>query len=121
MDFGVTPAKETELLRRMKACGLREADLEENFVRAGGPGGQKVNKSATCVQLQHKPTGTEVKMQKARSQALNRFYARRRMCELLEEKQGMPSKESRRVEKLRKQKARRRRKSSRKYEEGGGE
>jgi peptide chain release factor len=104
--FGVTPEKEQELLDRMAACGLKETDLEERFIRSGGPGGQKVNRSATCVYLKHLPTGTEVKMQKARSQALNRFYARRRMCEHLE---GADSPDARRQERLRKQKDRRKR------------
>jgi protein subunit release factor B len=110
--FGVTPTKETELLARMESCGLREADLEERFVSSGGPGGQKVNRSATCVYLRHVPTGLEVKMQKARSQALNRFFARRRLCELLEARLlGEKSPEAQRREKLHKQKARRRRRA----------
>ena len=110
--FGVTPAKETELLARMESCGLREADLEERFVSSGGPGGQKVNRSATCVYLRHIPTGLEVKMQQARSQALNRFFARRRLCELLEARLlGENSPEARRRKKLRKQKQRRRRRT----------
>ncbi|MBN1124406.1 MAG: peptide chain release factor-like protein, partial [Sedimentisphaerales bacterium] len=75
-----------------------------------GPGGQKVNKTATCVVLTHVPTGLIVKMQKDRSQRLNRFYARRRMCELLEEKQlGDCSPKARKIARIRKQKDRRRR------------
>ncbi len=110
--FGVTPQKEAELLRRMEACGLREQDLHEQFVRSGGPGGQKVNRTATCVYLKHLPSGLEVKMQEARSQALNRFYARRRMCELIEQQTlGAESPEAKRQEKLRKQKKRRRRRA----------
>ena len=62
-SFGVTPRKEADLRARMAANGITEADLDERFVRAGGPGGQKVNKSATCVYLCHRPTGLEVKMQ----------------------------------------------------------
>lgn len=116
--FGVTPQKETELERRMQACGVRESDLEERFIRSGGPGGQHVNRTATCVQLRHKPTGVEVKMQKARSQGLNRFYARRRLCELIEaQEMGEESPEAKRQAKLRKQKARRRRKTRRKLED----
>lgn len=111
--FGVTPQKEAELADRMTRCGVREEDLEESFVRSGGPGGQKVNRTATCVRLVHKPTGTEVKMQKARSQTLNRFYARRRMCELLEGEDGPEAKAR---EKIRKQKQRRKRRH--KGEEG---
>ena len=112
-NFGVTPQKEAELLARMEASGVREADLDEKFVRSGGPGGQKVNRSATCVQLTHKPTGIEVKMQKERSQALNRFFARRRLCELLEaQRLGKASPQAQQQEKIRKQKLRRKRRSS---------
>ena len=120
--FGVTPEKEAELARRMEACGVREKDIEESFVRSGGPGGQKVNRSATCVYLKHGPTGIEVKMQKARSQALNRFYARRRLCELVERAQlGPDSPEAIERERVRKRKARRKRRASKKYQTDAGE
>ncbi len=112
--FGVTPEKEEELRSRMAACGVSEGDLEERFVTSGGPGGQKVNRSATCVQLRHVPSGLEVKMQKARSQSLNRFYARRRLCELIESRQlGAQSPEARERDRIRKQKQRRKRRGSR--------
>ncbi len=116
-DFGVTAKKEAELRRRMDACGVREEHLQEKFIRGTGPGGQKVNRSATCVQLTHVPSGTEVKMHQARSQALNRFYARRRLCELLEAQQpGAASPEEKKRAKIRKQKARRRRRTREKQE-----
>lgn len=106
--FNVNPKKEQELRERMARCGIQESDLEERFIRAGGPGGQNVNRSATCVYLRHIPTGFEVKMQKARSQALNRFFARRRLCELVEQEAlGRESPLARKQEKIRKQKARR--------------
>jgi protein subunit release factor B len=112
-SFGVTPQKEAELLARMEACGVRETDLEERFIRSGGPGGQKVNRSATCVQLRHAPTGIEIKMQQARSQALNRFYARRRLCELIEDQTlGDDSAAARKRAQIRKQKDRRRRRGT---------
>ena len=115
--FGVTARKELELLRRMEVCGLKEADLRERFVSAGGPGGQKVNRTATCVYIKHGPSGLGVKMQRARSQALNRFYARRRLCELIEEAAGdAKSPEAKRRAKLRKQKARRKKRASVKYD-----
>ncbi len=108
--FGVSQAKESELARRMEACGLREADLTESFTRASGPGGQHVNKTQTGVHLVHPASGLEVKMTKERSQALNRFFARRRLCELLEAQvMGDASPEAKRIAKLRKQKDRRRR------------
>lgn len=119
--FGVTSRKEAALAERMKSCGLLEEELHEGFIRSGGPGGQHVNRTATCVYLKHRPTGLEVKMQQARSQGLNRFYARRRMCELLEERDpDTKSAAELKREKLRKQKARRR-KRTRKKLDGGGE
>lgn len=113
IDFGTTPAKRERLLAWMERLGMLEEDLEESFVRSGGHGGQNVNKNATCVRLLHRPSGLEVKMQKARTQGLNRYYARQRLCELLEARQlGEQSPEAKRIEKLRKQKSRRRRRSS---------
>jgi len=110
--FGVTPQKELELRERMDACSLREEDFDESFVTSGGPGGQKVNRSATCVRLVHRPTGIEVKMQQARSQSLNRFFARRRLCELIEAARlGAASPASKEQARLHKQKQRRRRRA----------
>ena len=110
--FGVTTQKEMALLRRMEACGLAESELEEKFIRSGGPGGQHVNRTATCVYLKHSPTGLEVKMQQERSQSLNRFFARRRLCELLEAQQSDGKTQAqRKQEKIRKQKKRRRKRS----------
>jgi protein subunit release factor B len=113
MDFGVTRKKQAELEARMAALGLREQDLEEKFIHSSGPGGQRVNKTSSCVYLRHVPTGLEVKMQRERQQRLNRYYARRRLCELLEEKTlGRQSPAARKADKIRKQKQRRRRRSS---------
>ena len=96
----------------MASLKLREEDLEEKYVRSSGPGGQKVNKTASCVYLRHEPTGLEVKMQKERSQGLNRYYARKRLCEMLEEKAlGKKSPAALKAEKIRKQKQRRKRRS----------
>ncbi len=113
MNFGVTDRKQAELEARMAALGLREEDLAETYVRSSGPGGQKVNKTSSCVVLKHGPTGLEVKMQKERSQPLNRYHARKRLCELLEERTlGAKSPAALKAEKIRKQKQRRRRRSS---------
>ena len=110
INFGTTEQKKEALEQRMQKCELLESDLEETFVRSGGAGGQHVNKTSTCVHLKHLPTGLAVKVQKSRSQGLNRFYARRQLCELLEnERMGKDSPEAKRIEKIRKQKDRRKR------------
>jgi protein subunit release factor B len=115
MNFNVTQKKQDELEARMAALGLREEDMQESFVRSSGPGGQRVNKTSSCVYLRHLPTGLEVKMQRERSQALNRYYARRRLCELLEQERfGSKSPAALKAEKIHKQKQRRTRRSRKK-------
>ena len=113
--FGVAEAKAGWLRQRMERLGLREEDLEENFIRSGGPGGQNVNKVATCVVLRHRPSGLEVRVQRERSQALNRFLARRILIEKLEtQRLGRLSEERKRIEKIRRQKRRRSRRAKEK-------
>ena len=63
--------------RLLKRAGLKDKDLLESFVRSSKPGGQKVNKTSSCVYLKHLPTGIEVKCQGGRSQSANRVLARK--------------------------------------------
>jgi protein subunit release factor B len=113
INFGITEQKKEELAQRMQKCSLLEIDIEEKFVKSGGSGGQKVNKTSSCVYLKHVPSGLSVKIQESRSQRLNRYYARKRMCELLENKiLGKESPQAKRIEKIRKQKDRLRRRTS---------
>ncbi|PIQ82587.1 MAG: peptide chain release factor-like protein [Candidatus Omnitrophica bacterium CG11_big_fil_rev_8_21_14_0_20_64_10] len=113
--FGVSDAKGQALERRMARLGIREGDLRERFVRARGPGGQNVNKVATCVVLTHGPSGCSVRAQSERSQALNRFLARRLLVAKLErEREGRRSAEQQRIQKIRRQKRRRSRRAKEK-------
>jgi peptide chain release factor len=116
MKFPVRQDTAEALKERMKKCGLKEADIEESFTHSSGPGGQKVNKTATAVQLRHIPTGVTVKCSKTRQQAMNRFFARRQLCEQLERLNSCYTQEltpaEKRAEKTRKQKRRRKRRSS---------
>ncbi len=106
--FNVSQQKEKLLIDRMKKLGVSEKDIEETFVRSSGPGGQKVNKSSSCVFVRHIPTGLAVKYQRQRSQALNRFLARRLLLDKIERMQkGMVSRERERIEKIRRQKRKR--------------
>jgi protein subunit release factor B len=106
--FGVSKEKEKSLLEKMERLGIFEKDLEEKFIRSSGKGGQHVNKVATCVYLKHVPTGTEVKCQQERSQALNRFLARRILADKIEfEIEGKKSEEQQRIAKIRRQKRKR--------------
>ncbi|MEK6223676.1 MAG: peptide chain release factor-like protein [Thermodesulfobacteriales bacterium] len=115
--FGVSVEKEVELLKKMDQLGVKEADIDEKFIRSGGPGGQNVNKVATCVQLKHLPTGITVKIQKDRTQGVNRFLARRSLLSKIEESvSGKPAKEQIKIQKIQKQKKRRKRKTKAKLE-----
>ena len=110
--FPVSPQKQRELQTQMRRLGVQEADLDEWFIRSGGPGGQNVNKVATCVVLRHHPSGLEVRCQRERSQALNRFLARRILLERLEtQRLGRLSEEAQRIAKIRRQKRRRSRRA----------
>jgi len=112
----VRPEKVKKLVDRMLSLGIREEDLVERFIRSSGPGGQKVNKTSTCVYIKHIPTGVEVKCQESRSQALNRFLARRYLVEKIEAMRlGLDSEREKLRQKLRKQKQKRRKRAKMKY------
>jgi protein subunit release factor B len=76
----------TRILAKLSALGVRDDDVEERFVRGGGPGGQKINKTSSCVWLRHRPTGIEVRCQRERSQTVNREVAWEELCEKLNER-----------------------------------
>jgi len=103
-----SPEKWKALEERMLKLGLLPADITEKFIRGSGSGGQKINKTASCVYLKHVPSGIEVKCQAERSRELNRFIARKELCETYQEQiLGIQSARQQAREKIRRQKRRR--------------
>ncbi|MDF7826077.1 peptide chain release factor-like protein [Pontiellaceae bacterium B12227] len=108
----ITAEKWERLHARMEKLEVLEHDLEEHFIRGSGSGGQKINKTSSCVQLRHVPSGSEIRCQKTRSQADNRYWARKELCERIEGKVlGEKSKKQQAIEKIRRQKRRRSRRA----------
>ncbi|MBI3321445.1 MAG: peptide chain release factor-like protein [Candidatus Omnitrophica bacterium] len=85
----ISPGPQRALEAWMQRLGVQERDLEESFVRSSGPGGQRANKTSTCVVLRHRPSGLEVRCQQERSQALNRVLARRLLLARLDAKRRL--------------------------------
>ena len=115
MIFPVSEEKNRWLQERMETLGIHEKDIEEKFIRSSGKGGQKVNKTSTCVYLRHIPTGIEVKWMRERSQTLNRFLARRELVRRIERLSGQSAPEEIQIEKARKQKSKRKKRAKLKY------
>lgn len=103
------------LNKRMKELHIEEKDLIEKFILGSGPGGQKINKTASCVYLKHLPSGIEVKCQGSRSREENRFFARRLLIEKIEKNLfSIKTKKEQLAEKIRRQKRKRSKRSQEK-------
>ena len=113
--FPVSEVKNRWLQERMKALHIHEKDIEEKFVRSSGRGGQKVNKTSTCVYLKHIPTGIEVKWMKEKTQSLNRFLARRELVQRVARLLGIATSNDCEKEKRKHQKLKRKKRARRKY------
>jgi len=113
--FALSEEKNRWLRERMEALNIHEKDIEERFIRSSGRGGQKVNKTSTCVYLKHIPTGIEVKFMRERSQSLNRFLARRELVNRIEKLSGQLTPEDVKMNRAKRQKAKRRRRARLKY------
>jgi protein subunit release factor B len=108
MQNPISSEKLNDLAQRMAALGITEENLLEKFVRGSGSGGQKINKTSSCVFLKHLPSGVCIKCQMDRSRELNRFLARRELCEQLEHiRDGKASAKTQAIEKMRRQKRQR--------------
>lgn len=83
-DFGVSPGKASELLARIAALGIDPAAIDEQFVKGGGPGGSKINKTSNCVVLRYAPLGLVVRCQRDRHRSVNRFLALRELVDQVE-------------------------------------
>ena len=115
MDWNlpIRPQKLEALKKRFELLGITDSQLDENFVRGSGKGGQKVNKTNNCVQLRHKPSGVLVECHRERERSLNRYFARVALADALERELngGTTVQEQQAIDKIRKQKARRQRRS----------
>lgn len=113
MQFPVDlPPKHLTLAEELK---IQPEDIEEFFTKGTGPGGQKKNKTSSCVELTHHPTGIIVRMQRHREQSANRLSAYKLLIMKIEEHiKGKKSERAQKAFKIRKQKARRSRKSKEK-------
>ena len=108
----INKSKNEALKKKMAQLGIKEEDLVEKFILGSGRGGQKIQKTHSCVYLKHKPTGIEVKCQKERSRALNRFFARRELVAKIEDKVlKAQSERQKKIFKIKKQKKRRSKKA----------
>lgn len=95
---------------------LPEKDITISYLKGSGPGGQKINKTSSAVQIKHLPSGIVVKCQDTRSRDQNEKLALRRLQDRLEQgERGTESRVERRWEMLRKRKASKRKKAGRKY------
>ncbi|KAK5137019.1 hypothetical protein LTR08_001028 [Meristemomyces frigidus] len=105
--------KEKPLPPRLK---IDEAELDEAFLKGSGPGGQKINKTSSAVQLKHGPSGIVVKCQETRSRQQNRKLARQILAEKLDHiEKGDESRTSIKIERVRAKKASASKKKGRKY------
>lgn len=95
--------------------GFNPEDVEENFARGGGHGGQKINTSTNCVELHHEPTGIDVRYQHHRGLLRNRKEAWELLIIKIEEQvKGKESQIAQKRHKIQKQKQRRSRKAKEK-------
>ena len=117
--FPVSPEKVSALLARISALGIDADAIDEQFVRGGGPGGQKINKTSNCVVLRYPALGLVVRCQQDRHRSLNRFLALRELVDQVEMKVSPgTSKRLQEIDRRRRNKARAGRRARKKHGSG---
>lgn len=117
--MAISQDKHKQLAERMDKLGILDSDIVEKFILGSGKGGQKMNKTSSCVYIQHLPTGIEIKCQRERSRELNRYIARKELCDRYEAQILLvKTKKQHEMEKIRRQKQRRTRRAQEKVLDG---
>jgi protein subunit release factor B len=97
-----------DILKKAEELKIMPKDIEEQFVRGSGHGGQKINKTSNAVRLKHVPTSIEVKVQRHREREKNRMSAYKLLINKIEELiRGEESEKAKKIFKLKKQKQKR--------------
>lgn len=114
-DSPVTPQKLEALRERIARLAIALPKVDEQAVKGGGPGGQKVNKTSSGVLLRYELNGEliVVKWTRERSRSLNRFLALRELVDEIEMRiSPATSERMKEIQKIRKQKDRARRRNA---------
>jgi protein subunit release factor B len=99
----ILPAKLQELRDRIARLGIDLARVEERFVKGGGKGGSKINKTSSCVTLSYQ--GIRVRCQRDRRRSINRFLALRDLVDRIEVRDSPATSERlREIERIRERK-----------------
>jgi protein subunit release factor B len=110
--IAVNPKKVQALKDRMHHLQINLADIQEQFIRGSGRGGQKINKTSNCVMLQYPKLGLTVKNQETRQRSLNRFLALRELVDDIEMRiSPQTSERLKEIQRIRKQKDRKKRRA----------
>ena len=117
--FPVSPGKVEALKARLQGLGIDPRAIEEQFIRGGGPGGQKVNKTSSAVLLRYPPLGIVVRCRRERSRSLNRFLALRELVDEVEARVSpATSRKALEIERLRRRKSRAHRRARSRHRAG---
>lgn len=101
-----------KLAELMQQLGIKEDDLVEKFILGSGRGGQKIQKTSSCVYLKHIPSGIEIKCQRSRSREQNRAWARWELCERIKRERDKARQDARKRRHVKKQACRGRSKAT---------